>query len=246
MHITNSLHGFEKQKETNCFNVYVGEGTRVDVEAVGMVRLKLNTGFIMQLDSVLYVPTMRRSLISASKLVKQKYVFIGDDKCIKFFFKGSLIGKAFMFDHLWRLQCTLEVSHLQVLHVTTKRMHGFGHSFMLWRKRLAYVSKDQCPKSEHEANLMKSKPYASLVGSLKYANICTRPDLALIVGVLERFQSNPGEAHWVATKKVLRYLLRTKGHMLVYGKENSLELVGFTNSEVIEMKESPPVAMYLC
>lgn len=55
---------------------------------------------------------------------------------------GSIIGKAFMFNHLWRLQCTLEVSHLQVLHVTTKRMHGFYHTFMLWHKRLGHSSKD--------------------------------------------------------------------------------------------------------
>ena len=45
VHITNSLHGFKKQKETNCFNVYVGEGTKVNVEAVGQVRLKLDTRF---------------------------------------------------------------------------------------------------------------------------------------------------------------------------------------------------------
>lgn len=55
--------------------------------------------------------------------------------------------------------------------------------------------KDQCPKNEHEANLMKSKPYASLIGSLMYANIFTRPDLAFIVGVLGRFQSNSEEVH---------------------------------------------------
>ena len=97
----------------------------------------------MQLDNVLYVPTMIRNLISASKLVKHKYVFIGDDKCIKFFFKGSLIGKAFMFDHLWRLQCTLELNHLQVLHITTKRMHNFDHTFMIWHKRLGHISKDR-------------------------------------------------------------------------------------------------------
>ena len=52
IHITNSLHGFEKQKETNSFNVFVGEGTKVHVEVVGVVRLKLTTNFIMQLDDV--------------------------------------------------------------------------------------------------------------------------------------------------------------------------------------------------
>ncbi|KAM1561755.1 hypothetical protein ACFX1Z_004844 [Malus domestica] len=107
-------------------------------------------------------------------------------------------------------------------------------------------SRDQCPKNEHEIELMKMKPYASLVGSLMYANICTRPDLAFIVGLLGRFQSNPGEAHWVAAKKVLRYLQRTKDFMLVYGRDDSLELVGFTDSDLAgDMDERKSTGGYI-
>ena len=93
-------------------------------------------------------------------------------------------------------------------------------------------SKAQCPKTSIEVDKMKNKPYASLVGSLMYTNICTRPDIAFIVGVLGRFQANPGESHWVAAKKVLRYLQRTKGYMLVYGRDEKLELVGYTDSDL--------------
>ncbi|KAM1171552.1 hypothetical protein ACFX2G_022259 [Malus domestica] len=99
------------------------------------------------------------------------------------------------------------------------------------------ICKYQCPKSENKVELMKMKPYASLVSSLMYANICTMPDLAFIVGLLGRFQSNPGEAHWVATKKVLRYLQKTKGYMFVYGKENSLKLIGFINSDLVDDRD---------
>lgn len=56
-------------------------------------------------------------------------------------------------------------------------------------------SREHCPKNELEKKKMNMKPYASLVGSLMYANICTRPDLAFIVGLLGRFQSIPGEVH---------------------------------------------------
>ncbi|KAM1128224.1 hypothetical protein ACFX15_037517 [Malus domestica] len=93
-------------------------------------------------------------------------------------------------------------------------------------------SKIQCPRSDLEVKKMQAKPYASLIGSLMYATICTRPDIAFIVGMLGRFQENPGEAHWVAAKKVLRYLQRTKTHMLVYGRTNSLELMGYTDSDL--------------
>lgn len=91
-------------------------------------------------------------------------------------------------------------------------------------------SKAQRPKTQIEVDKMKSKPYALLVGSLMYTTICTRPDIAFIVGMLGMFQANPGESHWVAAKKVLRYLQRTKGYMLVYGKDENLELVGYTDS----------------
>ncbi|XP_057965395.1 secreted RxLR effector protein 161-like [Malania oleifera] len=64
----------------------------------------------------------------------------------------------------------------------------------------------QCPKNDLEQRQMKDVPYASVVGSLMYAQTCTRPDISFAVGMLGRYQSNPGIIHWKATKKVLRYL----------------------------------------
>ena len=78
MHITNSLNGFEKQKQANAYNIFVGEGTRVTVESIGRVKLKLSSGFVLELSNVLYVPAMRRSLIYASKLLNEGVIFIGD------------------------------------------------------------------------------------------------------------------------------------------------------------------------
>ena len=93
------------------------------------------------------------------------------------------------------------------------------------------MNKSQCPRNEIERQSMVNKPYASLVGSLMYAQVCTRPDLAFAISVLGRYQSNPGEQHWVAAKKVLRYLQRTKSFMLVYKKVENLELVGYTDAD---------------
>ncbi|XP_068339147.1 secreted RxLR effector protein 161-like [Pyrus communis] len=78
----------------------------------------------------------------------------------------------------------------------------------------------------------KDKPYVSLVGSLMYAQVCIRPDLAFAVSMLGRFQSNPGASHWVAAKKVPRYLKRTRDFMLTYSNVDKLDLVGFTDSDL--------------
>ncbi|KAK2971281.1 hypothetical protein RJ640_001307 [Escallonia rubra] len=64
----------------------------------------------------------------------------------------------------------------------------------------------QCPRNQLEQDEMERIPYASAVGSLMYAQVCTRPDIAYVVGMLGRYQINPGMGHWKAAKKVMRYL----------------------------------------
>ena len=43
---------------------------------------------------------------------------------------------------------------------------------------------NQCPKNDIESEQMKNIPYASAVGSLIYAQVCTRLDIAFVVGML--------------------------------------------------------------
>ena len=58
---------------------------------------------------------------------------------------------------------------------------------------------------------MSKVPYASTIGSLMYAMVCTRPDIAHTVRVVSRFMSRPGKQYWEAVKWILRYL---KGSLL--------------------------------
>ena len=51
--------------------------------------------------------------------------------------------------------------------------------------------------------------YQSIVGSLLYAAIATRPDISHAVGVVSKFCSKPTEAHLTAVKRILRYLKGT-------------------------------------
>ena len=78
---------------------------------------------------------------------------------------------------------------------------------------------------------MEAIPYASVVGSLLYAQICTRPDISFAVGMLGRCQSNPGLDHWKVAKKVLRYLQGTKEYMLTYRRSDHLEVIGYSDSD---------------
>ena len=53
------------------------------------------------------------------------------------------------------------------------------------------LSKEQSSKTKEERNHMSKMPYASVIGSLMYAMVCTRPDIAHAVGVVSRFMSRP-------------------------------------------------------
>ena len=66
-----------------------------------------------------------------------------------------------------------------------------------------------------------------------YAQVCTRPDIAFVVGVLGKYLSDLGQNQWKAAKKVLRYLQGTKDLMLTYQRTNILEVVGFSDSDYV-------------
>ena len=85
------------------------------------------------------------------------------------------------------------------------------------------LSTSMSPQNDAEAAEMHQYPYISVVGSLMYLALTTRPDIAYAAGVLARFNSNPGLAHWQAVKHVLRYLKGTVDHKLVYRPSDNPE-----------------------
>ncbi|GJV78479.1 gag-pol polyprotein [Tanacetum coccineum] len=85
------------------------------------------------------------------------------------------------------------------------------------------------PSSEKERTEMSRVPYASVVGSLMFAMICTRPDIAHAVGVVSRYMAEPGREHWEAVKRILRYK-GTSDVALCYGESN-LTVTGYVDSD---------------
>ena len=81
------------------------------------------------------------------------------------------------------------------------------------------LSLDMCPTSPEDIEEMRTIPYLQAVGSLMYLATATRPDIAVTVGVLARFNQNPGIAHWKAVKHLFRYLKGTMDFKLVYAPD---------------------------
>jgi hypothetical protein len=85
---------------------------------------------------------------------------------------------------------------------------------------------------------MKNVSYASAIGSLLYAQACTRPDIVMTVGMLGRYQSNPEMEHWKPAKKVMQYLQGTKDYGLTFRHTDHLEVVGYSDSDFARCVDS--------
>ena len=69
--------------------------------------------------------------------------------------------------------------------------------------------------------------YQSLVGSLLYAAVATRPDISYSVGVVARYCANPNQSHLTAAKRILRYLKGTMSYGLVFtNRQGARESIG--------------------
>src|SRR5437667_1050348 len=76
------------------------------------------------------------------------------------------------------------------------------------------------------------KQYQAMIGSLMYAMLCTRPELAYAIQQLSQFNANPTNAHLQAAKRVFRYLKGTQTTGLIYGKCNGdITIQGYCDAD---------------
>ena len=78
-----------------------------------------------------------------------------------------------------------------------------------------------------------SEPFTQAVGSIMYAMVATRPDLAFAVGAVCAHMHNPSDAHWIAVKRILRYLKATAhlGLKFQANNNNNIEIRGYCDSD---------------
>ena len=74
-------------------------------------------------------------------------------------------------------------------------------------------------------------PFASLVGALLYLSTHTRPDIGYAVNTLCSFCANPSEKHWIAAKRVLRYLKGTRNRVITYHYNPDITITAACDSD---------------
>ena len=92
-------------------------------------------------------------------------------------------------------------------------------------------------KSETPSSTNIRTEYQQLIGTLLYAALGTRPDIAFAVTRLSQFNSDPTEEHLRYAKYVLRYLKGTKSLRICYDGSSNAGLIGYSDSDWGENKD---------
>uniref|UniRef100_H3GY81 Uncharacterized protein n=1 Tax=Phytophthora ramorum TaxID=164328 RepID=H3GY81_PHYRM len=74
-------------------------------------------------------------------------------------------------------------------------------------------------------------PFREAVGALMHLMTATRPDIAYAVGYVSRFMENPQEEHWVAVKRIFRYLQGTKTHGICFKPGDKIDFRGYSDAD---------------
>ena len=93
------------------------------------------------------------------------------------------------------------------------------------------LSRKNSPKSQDEKDEMINVPYQELVGSLLFAAQVSRPDISYAVNFISRFNNDPGKLHWMAAKRILRYLKGSSKAKLCYSNNTQSGLVGYCDAD---------------
>lgn len=92
------------------------------------------------------------------------------------------------------------------------------------------ISVDLVPE-KFEKSIVDEKPVRELIGSLTYLSMLTRADIAVAVNLIARYQNSATERHWIALKRILRYLQGTKHFGLYFEKNCTQNLIGYADSD---------------
>ncbi|GJX55822.1 retrotransposon protein, putative, ty1-copia subclass [Tanacetum coccineum] len=145
-----------RKPEQGALYLYVGNGFRAQVEAIGSFDLVLPNGLVICLDNCHYAPTITRGVVSVHHLVENGFV-----QCFTNY--GILVSKndVLYFNDIPRNGIyEIDMHNLvpnvnSIYNVSNKRAKHNLDSTYLWHCRLAHISKKRIEKLQHEG-LLKS------------------------------------------------------------------------------------------
>ncbi len=169
------------------------------------------------MDDLILVCNSKDKLLEVRKELSRKFEMkdLGD----LHFFLGMEVER----DRAQRLFYINQIGYLKEI---------FKHFRMEDRKAIG-VPLD--PKTKLKKNVnndeMVKVPYQQAVGSLMYAMLCTRLDLAYPISVVSQHMVNPSLEHWIVVKRIFRYLQSTLEFKLRFEGSPPQDLVGYCDAD---------------
>ncbi|GJW82697.1 retrotransposon protein, putative, ty1-copia subclass [Tanacetum coccineum] len=151
---TQGLRGSKKLKP-GALSLYVGDGHRAAVEAIGDFHLCLPSGFVLILHNCHYAPSVTRGVISVSRLYKDGFVNrFEDDNSISVFKNNMIYFNAIPRDDIYEIvMSSSNTNECSMYAFTNKRAKLNLDSALLWHCRLGHINKKRIEKLQHDGLL---------------------------------------------------------------------------------------------
>ena len=137
----------------------VGNGSKVDVIAVGTLPLHLPTGLVLNLNNCYLVPALSMNIVSGSRLIRDGYSFKSENNGCSIYLRDMFYGHAPLVNGLFLMNLERDVTHIHS--VNTKRCKVDNDSpTYLWHCRLGHIGVKRMKKL-HADGLLESLDYES-------------------------------------------------------------------------------------
>ena len=101
-------------------------------------------------------------------------------------------------------------------------------------------------KMNEDSESTDREQFQSAVGSLLYLSTTTRPDITYAVSNVAKFCANLAKEHWIAVKRIMRYLVGTMYLGLLYKKNELKSCVGFSDADWAgDLDDRKPTSGYI-
>jgi hypothetical protein len=139
--------------------IRVANGEEAEVEAIGELPLEISNGLTLYLHDVLYMPSMRRNLISVSYLDDDGFdCLFGKKQCL-ITFNDKVVSRALRHDKLYLLSIKDSINvvsfenNVNVSSSKNKRKRIDDVSLKLWHRRLGHISREMIERLVKESIL---------------------------------------------------------------------------------------------
>jgi hypothetical protein len=144
---------------------------------------------VVYIDDLILVCNNKDKLLQVKEELSQKFEMkdLGD----LHFFLGMEVER----DRAQHLLCINQIGYVKEI---LKRFHMEDCKAI----RVPLDPKTKLKKNENKDVEMVKVPYQQVVGSLMYAMLCVRPDLAYPISVVSQHMANPSLKHWISVKRI--------------------------------------------